>query len=540
MSSCFSDLYTIEYFSMGFDLIEDHLPESVITWIITDIWDLLEEYPDSRDAVLALEALNDAIGERDEAIAALMSYVVITESSIATLRMARQLMLSGEEEKAKDLLLEIIRRKGGGSSLGQLCALLASARLNDEEAFAGTWRRLVEEYDLKEPFSVEELIRSPDTYTLLGDLPFREQIEGLEYLFSYRIHENREAETFALVHNLRTYLENVQFQVHVQIKRGGIIRCLPALPVVKAISDGSIEVAEKIFLRYDPVSDDALFEKIDEDIERIRLSGKKAIVLSEIAHWSFDPVQPVDEILSTVRRHSGGDDEPIIEMLDLISTELPVETARELLSALLAAHPDDRCLIECLFEVLTSGCRYNEALAIAERYPFLKQDGDAFDELTLNALDSSDKEAVFLFLLGRMKERRMLTRYPDLFEMALALDRMDDVSALREVFAAEKVPAGLHLLNALDRLKKKDVKGGMALIERAKASGLPEGLALMIPARALMSAGYPKRVVGLCEKMLKKTLLPPEEIYPLLIRAYRDLGRESEAHAAEALFEALR
>ncbi len=134
----------------------------------------------------------------------------------------------------------------------------------------------------------------------------------------------------------------------------------------------------------------------------------------------------------------------------------------------------------------------------------------------------------------------MLERYADLFELALVLDRMDEVASLRWIFAEEKgVIAGSHMLNVLDRLKKRDVKEGMALFERSKRSGFPEELALMFLARSLLSAGYPKRVVGLREKMLKMSL-PPEEVYPLLIRAYRELGRESEARDVEAMLEAVR
>jgi len=33
--------------------------------------------------------------------------------------------------------------------------------------------------------------------------------------------------------------------------------------------------------------------------------------------------------------------------------------------------------------------------------------------------------------------------------------------------------------------------------------------------------------------------LPPADVYPLLIRAYRELGREAEAREAEAALEAL-
>ena len=132
-----------------------------------------------------------------------------------------------------------------------------------------------------------------------------------------------------------------------------------------------------------------------------------------------------------------------------------------------------------------------------------------------------------------------MEHYADLFDLALELDRMDEVSQLRSIFAAERIAAGTHLLNALERLEKKDIKGALALIERAREAGLRGDLALMISAHTLLSAGYPKRVVGLCKTMLKRSM-PPEEVYPLLVQAYRDLGKESEARAAEAALAALR
>lgn len=540
MSSCFSDPHILEFFAIGFDLMGGHLPPSAVAPIITDAEDVLEKYPDNRGAALALDALNDLIGERDEALIALESLAMLSESSINMLRRARQLMLSGKTEEAEGLLLEITRMRTAGSVPRELHIMLAFARLGDREAFARIWHDLIERGGLLEPVPAEEFIKYPGDYTLLGEFPFREQIESLEYLFSYGVQENREAEVFAFIRSLPDYLESLSIRVDLEEREYGISRCFAALPVIKAIAEGSLDVVEKILLTYDPISDERLLEETGENIERIRKSGVEAGVLNELLRWSVDPVQPAGKLLDTLRRHTGGDDEPILAMFDMANMGASGVAVGELASLLLEAHPDNRRLIESVYGSLKSEERYDEALAFADRHEFLKQDDDLYDNLKLEALRSSDEEAAFQFLLGEMKERRMLERYADLFELALVLDRMDEVASLRWIFAEEKgVIAGSHMLNVLDRLKKRDVKEGMALFERAKRSGFPEELALMLLARSLLSAGYPKRVVGLREKLLK-TSLPPEEVYPLLIRAYRELGRESEARDVEAMLEAVR
>ena len=540
MSSCFSDPHILEFFAIGFDLMGGHLPPSAVAPIITDAEDVLEKYPDNRGAALALDALNDLIGERDEALTALESQTIVSETSINKLRRARQLMLSGETREARDLLLEVTRMRVEGSVPRELHIMLAFARLGDREAFARIWHDLIEREGLLEPVPAEDFIKYPGDYTLLEELPFREQIESLEYLFSYGVGENREAEVFAFIHSLPDYLENLLTRVDLEEREYGISGCFAALPVIKAIAEGSLDVIEKIFSTYDPISDERLLEETGENIERIRKSGVEAGVLNELLRWSVDPVQPAGKLLDTLRRHTGGDDEPILAMFDMANMGASGVAVGELASLLLEAHPDNRCLIESVYGSLKSEERYDEALAFADRHEFLKQDDAQFESLKLEALRSSDEEAAFQFLLGGIKERRMLERYADLFELALALDRMDEVASLRWIFAEEKgAIAGSHMLNALDRLKKRDVKEGTALFERAKRSGFPEELALMLLARSLLSAGYPKRVVGLREKMLK-TSLPLEEIYPLLIRAYRELGRESEARDVEAMLEAVR
>ena len=87
-------------------------------------------------------------------------------------------------------------------------------------------------------------------------------------------------------------------------------------------------------------------------------------------------------------------------------------------------------------------------------------------------------------------------------------------------------------------MRNGDVKAGLALVERAKGAGVPEEMAMLLAARFLLITGYPKRVVGLCEKMIRRAV-SPGDVYPLLIQAYHDLGREGEVGEAETVFKLL-
>ncbi|MEG3056399.1 MAG: hypothetical protein RQM90_10140 [Methanoculleus sp.] len=62
MFSYFSDPDNVEHFSIGFDLAGKHLPESVIIQIIAEIEGVQEDYPDDRNAVIALDALTISSG----------------------------------------------------------------------------------------------------------------------------------------------------------------------------------------------------------------------------------------------------------------------------------------------------------------------------------------------------------------------------------------------------------------------------------------------------------------------------------------------
>ena len=64
------------------------------------------------------------------------------------------------------------------------------------------------------------------------------------------------------------------------------------------------------------------------------------------------------------------------EAFHIMSSELPEETSR-CCPGTSGTYPDDRRIVESIYEMLESEERYDEALALAERYEFLRQDGES-------------------------------------------------------------------------------------------------------------------------------------------------------------------
>lgn len=79
------------------------------------------------------------------------------------------------------------------------------------------------------------------------------------------------------------------------------------------------------------------------------------------------------------------------------------------------------------------------------------------------------------------------------------------------------------------------IQGGLALIQRTEGPGFSSNDVMLTSARFLLLAGFPKRVEGICDKMIEE-YIPAVEIYPLLIRAYREPGRDDDARDAESLY----
>jgi tetratricopeptide (TPR) repeat protein len=536
MASYFSEPHHIELFSLGFDLIRDQLPETMIEDIITEIEENLEEYPDDRSSVLALDSLYDAIDDRDCAIGTDSGYTCLTYSSIITLREARHQMLNGDLKEAERLLEEVIRLDSADSLVRQLCALIAYGRRNDREKFTSTWKQLHMQYGAEVHVSVKDHIGLQIDYALFPDLPFREHIEGIGFLFAFDINQGRETEIVALITGFRDYLNNLLKNTIEEAVVDGFTDSLPAFGVIAAISSGMVKAAEDLMKTGDSINGAVMSETIQPALDGIRRTGREMLVLETLKHWSFNRVKPTPDLIHTLQEQSGGDDQLIIEMIHLLDIERPRGGYEKIRSMLPVSRMEETAPLKKELVHMVSECRFDEALAFAEKHALFPKGSEKLEDLIANALLNSGREIeAFEYLLGCMKNGHLLEQYTSLFELACALNRMDELPELRPVLESKHIFSAMFLLDAYGQLSKKDVKGCLALIKRAEGSGLCADDALLFSARFLLLSNFPKRVVGICDKMLWSGI-PDDMIYPLLIRAYRDLGRDEDARIAEEDF----
>ena len=534
MASYFSKPRNIEFFSIGFDLIGDQLPEKMIEDIITAVEKNLENYPDDRSSVLALDALYDAIDDRDCAIGTDSSYTFMTNSSIFSLREARHRMLNGEPEKAERLLDDVIQRDSAISSVRQLCALIAYGRRNERKKFTTMWKRLLSQYGIDEHVSKKDRFSPVKRETLFGVLPFMEQIEGIGFLFTFEIRQGREAEIIALITGFRTYLSNLSNYMNAEAVAHGFKNSLPAFPVIAAISSGMIKAAEEILNTGGSISGSVMSETIHPALDEIRKTGREMLVLETLQRWSLNPAKAAPDLIRTLQEQSDGDNNLISDVLDLLDSDRPRGKYDKIRSMIPVSNRKEHGPLKKKEPgQMTDEYGCNDAPAPAGQPAIITPGSEEPENLKVNALLESGRESeAFEYLLGLLKTGHLLKQYTSLFELACTLNRMDDLLVLRPVLESKKISSATYLLDAYGHLMKKDVKGGLALIERAGRSGLCADDVLLFSARFLLVSGFPKRVIGICERMFRAGI-PDVKCCPLLIRAYRDLGREDDAQAAE-------
>jgi len=536
MVSYFSDPHHIELFSLGFDLIRDQLPETMIDDIIIEIEEYFEECPDDLSSALALDGLYNAIREWDSAIATDENYMVLTDSSLFTLRQALHHLMNGEPEDADLLLDEVIRLDSANSPVRQLCALIAYGRRNDREKFTSTWMQLLMEYGDEAHVSTRGHIGLHKDYALFPDLPFREHIEGIGLLFRFDISQGRDIEIIALITCFRDYLTNLSEGMISEAVVDGFTDSLPAFGVIAAISSGMVKTAEEILKTGDSISGAILTETINPALEEIRKTGREMLVLETLKNWSFKRVKPTPDLINTLQEQSGGDNQLIIGLIDLLGADRPSGGYEKIRSMLPVSSLKEKNPLITELEQMVNECRFADALAFAEQHAIFPKDSEELENLIAEALlDAGREREAFEYLLECMKNGHLLKQYTSLFELACTLNRMNDLLVIRPVLESKHISSAMYLLDAYGQLSKKDVKGCLALIKRAEGSGLCTDDAMLFSARFLLLSNFPKRVVGICDKMVWSGI-PDEMIYPLLIRAYRDLGRDDDAKIAEEEF----
>ena len=151
--------------------------------------------------------------------------------------------------------------------------------------------------------------------------------------------------------------------------------------------------------------------------------------------------------------------------------------------------------------------------------------------------EKGDNTETFEFLSEHIRAGRLLSESSWAFFLAGKLGRIDELTDLLPMYKEKKMNEITYLLEGYQHLMQKDIKQGLNLIERAVQAGLYEPIAMVLLARFLNKAGYPKRTVGICEKLLKKSFLKATEVYPILVEAYRMQGKEKEAAAVEERYK---
>ena len=540
MPSFFSDPDTLSEFAKAFDLVGNRLSLDLLTAITTEALLAWSREPDSRALVLAIDALALAEGDADASYEALTNDPRIEESSVFRIRRARQHTISGEIAEARELLDEVIRADAPDNLIRQLTACTAHGRLDDREAFSLCWQAVLEQEDLADPVPVRDLIAAPDDYTLLSNLPFREHSEMIRYLFRYDIPDHRDAEVWALADEMASILDNLEQVVTDSVIETGSSGVLPGVEALLAMTGGGIDLVEEILAEHGTGIDPAIREAIDSALGDVRDIGVRMQVLATLLAAASDPETLPGALVATLRDQAGGDDKIIRHMLDLVLDDLSMDTISGIVDVLAAdLPPQERALQQ--FTLLIDADRFADALAVAEEHDILDDIGNEppFDSYRLSVLRQSNRlEEAFALLLGWNRAGRLLHESGQLVDLALILGRMDTVLTLRPVFSDTRMCPAAHLIPAYDCILKKDVKGSMQHLTRAEGAGLSREQVLILQARVLLAGGFPKRVVSLRGKMEKS--LPPTITYPLLVRAYRELGRVAEAAEAEALHRGIR
>jgi len=557
MVSNIIDQGTLSLFTSGFELIRDRLPRTQILEIISEVKDVLTEDQYNREAIFMLETLYTAIGEQDSAMAALSQFKYYPDQqsidpeqvdrTVLLLRTAQLYQLKGDVREAERLYDEVIALAPdattwiakpipgymGDCPMIPLCSLLAYGYRNDRKGFIEAWHAILKRFKVTEPVPDAGSLGTYIEQTLMGVLPVREQIDGINFLFTFGIRDCREPETFSLVTRLNDDLKILALHVSNFGLYCRFADCLREMEVTAVISDGAAQAIEDIIAKEDAVSTQVVSDAIEDALALIRRRGREMRVLFTMTNWSLHPKLPAPEMISRLHEQSPDDDTVIANQLELLRYQISYEIFTAIISSLSLSKEQESHFNKIRHTWLKDACRYKEADALAAQDPALMPTGEEADKLKLKKLRKSGNDAEeFQYLKSCITEGRMLKEVSRLFELGLCVQPVELSSVLPSLLA-HGVTSGANVLKAHD-LMQKDLNRGLALIEQAQQAGFPRDLASVYAARFLAEAGYPKRVVGLCEKMIKKSVFP-QYAYPLLIDAYRALGKEKEAQAAEEL-----
>ncbi|MFH0968490.1 MAG: hypothetical protein V1862_12475 [Methanobacteriota archaeon] len=519
----------VNYFLSGYGLVAGHLKQEDVHEVIEEIRDYLDEYPEDPDIILAIDSLYTTLNDRDAAQAFLSESTTGLEYPTCMLRRARHYLAQGDTETGRDLLKQIILWDDREDLTRELTILLAHGLLDERGAFISFWQDLLERNDLNDIATNDNFLEYPQDFSLLDHLPYIERGIGLTLLMKYGVRPELELEAYALIASLASYLEDLVGMITLTAFQEGVITVYGTLPHAAAICAGARALAEEIYDQTGMITNEKIIPQAEDHIDTIQQCEQSIKILDILTDVLLLHGEYEGELLQVLRNTANGNDDKIITILSLFSPEELKETGLDLRKTLIRDNPDN-----LLFQGRTDQGRYQETFSYAARRHEVIVKPDLLKEAEADRLFEEGKMEEAAQLLCSLWDRdRFENQLNTVFFRSIRTGRGDDLIDLIPILETKDVPDKVYLLKGLKQLQNHNIKGAVSLIEKAGNAGLPAGYAMLGAAIGMNQAGYPKRSVGICEKLLKKSDVSPEEVYPVLIKAYRLLGKEKEAVATE-------
>lgn len=535
MSSFFG---TYEYalaLSEGFDLFTTIPSDFNVEFICGEIENLYRENPDEQLLIIALDSLLTALNKHEEAID-LLNDDDTPRNPVLIIRLARHLLKTGDTVSAERELHSLLESGESKSIIYEICACLASGLLGNRDEFARRWNAILEDEELTDLKYDEDFFKNPLEYSLLGYLPILECIEGVKFLKEYEMKEWYEVEAYALICSFSNYLNAVSALLFDIMNYDQNNRAYIGFITAITISNAAILISENIQSSGRYLMAPEFLNAVSQKIIEINAKKMQFTVVKLLIENLNIYNRPTEGILSELRAITGGDDEYIIDLIKYFDEDEILEDGFTLIADLMGDNPDNLILKEKYYNFLMGKNQYNDALKFAKTSPELRISSDELLETELLSLIADEKkEETFSFLLSRIIEGKLTSYIDILFELAIEMGRFSELIAMLLEFEKNDLRIGIYIIKGYERLQQKDIKGALSYFERSISAGMPEETALTMAARFMIPAGYAKRAVGICEKLLKKSSVNPEKVYPVLIEAYKARGMTKEAKNAETI-----
>ncbi|MBR1369416.1 hypothetical protein RJ53_07890 [Methanocalculus chunghsingensis] len=532
----FRDPDNYDFFSHAFDLTGDHLSREERSKLIGTISELWEEHPYSKEISLTLASLYESVGEYDVADETLTEDYFFCDTSLCMIRQALINRSSGYQ--ADDILADIIGRQDDPQAMRRIYAFLGYTLLNDHKKAKELWMCLLEETSPHPPSGTEDILIAPFDYSVLTDLAFREQIEGIRYLIREGITENLMVEIVSFADAIPSYLRNLLRLVIFFTEEGDDVDITDPLTVLAAAGYGSADIIEGFLGGAGGGADTMLVDHIRARQQEAVDIGEESRALIHLFNWAVDPRTEEDGVGEAAEKLILSSNSVVVEMAEWILAPVPEERLRDFPPGL---QPDSFTRrIETLFD--SDFERESPSPDLMEsQFHSQKQERERTPD-TIMALTPEevvkidDGDLFFSYLRDHIEDGNHLDMVVRFIGLALDLHRMDEVLELKEVFHQHASVQAMVIIEAYLSVLERRYKHAHEEIERG---GMDPDEAALFMARIYLATDTPKKAVEICEKLVRKREVGLHA-YPILIRAYREAGSEKKAQKSENALKRLR